>query len=294
MKTNQRPYIFEDSDARIREILNASDQNYQELDYIPSTDRLTYTNGFYVNCCTALFIDIRGSSKLTDSHTRPVVGKIYRAYLSECVAILNQDPNCKQVYIQGDCVIGIFETRQGADMNNVLFRAFELNALVGMLNWRLEQKGYTPISCGIGIDYGRALMMQGGFSSTGINETIWMGEVVNRASNLCSQGNKNGQLAIQMSTTAFNKLTRQDYKNLLYPVQTGGLLNITTHYQGDAVSVAINNKVEAEKARSRQRAATSNLIGLLGIGLQPPTRLGATLISSSSPAHTLADLLKRP
>ena len=296
MKTNQRLYTFEDSDARIRSILDASDQGYEELDYIPSANRLTYTNGFYVNCCAALFIDIRDSSKLTNNHTRPVLAKIYRAYLSECVSILNQDKNCKEVYIHGDCVVGIFEIHTGESMNEAVLRAFELNALINLLNWRLENKGYVPIKCGIGIDYGRALMLQGGASNTGINEVIWMGDVVNRASKLCHQGNKDGQLPIQVSTAVFNKLTSQNYKNLLYPVKIGGLLEIIKQYQADAVSTEMNKKLEAEKRMSLQRRKLSGLLQL-GSRYQPPatTVLSQGMLSTKPRlglgASTLGQLL---
>lgn len=62
------------SNDRIKEILYSSEK-FEEVNEIPGRDRLTYSNGFYVNC-TALFIDIRGSSQLPDKHTRPVLGKI--------------------------------------------------------------------------------------------------------------------------------------------------------------------------------------------------------------------------
>lgn len=86
MQTNFTYYDFEKSITRIDEILDESDKSFEELNSIPSRDKLTYKNGFYVNC-TALFVDIRDSSSLPTKHKRPTLAKIYRSYISEVVAI---------------------------------------------------------------------------------------------------------------------------------------------------------------------------------------------------------------
>lgn len=114
METNFIDYSFEKSLSRIDEILDASSDKYEERDTIPSRSELTFTNGFYVNC-TALFIDICGSSNMTDEQKRPVLAKIYRSFISEMVALLNGNHNCKEVNIHGDCVWGVFETKYKQD-----------------------------------------------------------------------------------------------------------------------------------------------------------------------------------
>ena len=53
--------------------------------------------------------------------------------------------------------------------------------MVKILNYKLGKKGYSTISVGIGIDYGRALMVKAGYSGSGLNDVIWMGDVVNSA-----------------------------------------------------------------------------------------------------------------
>ncbi len=280
MKTTGTAYSIDDSDNRIREILDAGDQSFEELDSIPSSDKLTYTNGFYVYC-TALFIDIRGSSKLPQTHNRPVLGKIYRAYISECVAILNQDPNCREVFINGDCVTGIFDTPKKPDVEAVFFRAGQLNALLKLLNWRLEQKGYAQIQCGIGIDYGRALMLKAGYKGSSINEVIWMGDVVNNASNLCHQGNKGDRKAVQVSPTIKSNLTRDDYLSLLTPVYDG--LSFfpaqPVGFEGDFVSTDMNAWIDREQENSRRLIDAAAL--LRGLAAPQPTLLtsGNTLES---------------
>ena len=67
-KSTTYRYKVEDSVQRIDDILNANNDGYQDNgNNIPTRDKLTFKNGYYVNV-TALFIDIVDSSKLTDGH----------------------------------------------------------------------------------------------------------------------------------------------------------------------------------------------------------------------------------
>lgn len=251
------------SDARLKEILDSAEA-FEEVNTIPGREKLTYSNGFYVNC-TAVFIDIRESSKLPEKHTRPVLGKIYRAYLSECVAVMNSDPNCREIVISGDCVSGIMNTPSKPNIDRAFETAFSLNSLVNILNWRLEQKGYTPIRCGIGIAYGRALMMKAGYKGSGLNDVIWMGDVVNHASNLCHQGNKGIRKPIQVSTGIYSDLNDHN-KGLLSPVY-GGIGLQPSHYEGDVIHKDINKWLSDKK----QAASKNSLAGHgEGLGLSRP------------------------
>ncbi|CAE6754619.1 adenylate/guanylate cyclase domain-containing protein [Paraburkholderia haematera] len=247
MESNWRNYTSDDSDDRLQEILDAPAGSYEELDYIPDRARLTYRNGFYVNC-TAVFIDIRGSSKLPALHTTPVLGKIYRAYISECVALLNTFRQCKEIFIAGDCVSGIFDTPLNEDVGAALLAAGSLNSLIAHLNYRLEKKGYAAISCGIGVSYGRALMLKSGYNGSGVNDVVWMGNVVNDASNLCHQGNKGGRSPVQVATTVYQKQEKR-VKNFLMPVG-GNLLYPAgiTHYEGDICNIGMREWLNNKKA----------------------------------------------
>ena len=154
--TNRIIYDVEKSAERMDSILNAGSGNYCDKDSIPARSSLTYTNGFYVNI-TALFIDIVGSSDMTDSSKRPTLAKIYRSFISEATAILNDTGlKCKEISINGDCVWGVFDTPYKSDVDSVFSTAACLNSMIKMLNYKLKKKGYTQISVGIGIDYGQA------------------------------------------------------------------------------------------------------------------------------------------
>ena len=205
MDARPRAYRVEDSDARIMDILD-SGASFEDAQEIPGSAALTYQNGFYVEC-TAIFIDIRGSSQLGEKYAqRRTLGKLYRAYVSECVAILNGNQRCSQVFIQGDCVSAVFDTPDRKAVCDVFTLVASLNSVVNLLNYRLARRGHATIQVGIGIDTGRALMLKAGFSGSGINDVIWMGDVLNRASHLCHAANKDGRKVIQLSTAVLAML----------------------------------------------------------------------------------------
>lgn len=205
-------YIYEvaDSASRMDEILNSSNSDYCDKTSIPARTSLTYTNGYYVNV-TAIFIDIVGSSDMTNQHKRPTLAKMYRVFLSECVAILNAEISCKEININGDCVWGVFDTPYKRDIDNIVSVAAKLNSMIKILNYKLRKKNYSEIAIGIGIDYGRALMVKAGYSGSGINDVIWMGDVVNSASHLCNKAGRKGRDTIIISEVIYNNLN-EDYK----------------------------------------------------------------------------------
>lgn len=189
MQSNHRTYEVAASAGRIREILNASDINYEEVDNLPPRDKLTFTNGFYAYC-SALFVDIRGSSQLPGKYRRPTLARLYRAYISEVVAIMNADPYCQEVNIVGDGAWCVVKTPKKSDIDDVFGTAFRINSMKRILNYELGKRGIDPIEIGLGMDYGRALMVKAGLAGSGINDVVYMGDVVNRAAKLAAGGNE--------------------------------------------------------------------------------------------------------
>ena len=132
-------YDVEKSAERIDGILDASNDNYEDVKEIPSRDDLTFTNGYYMNI-TSVFIDIVGSSDMSDENKRPTLAKKYRSFLSECVAIMNEQDICKEVNINGDCVWGVFEKKKKSDIATVFTITGKLNYLVEILNYKKKKK----------------------------------------------------------------------------------------------------------------------------------------------------------
>lgn len=188
MESTNKNYDFDASLTRIDEILDASNDSFEESESIVDRSKLTYTNGFYVKA-TALFVDIRDSSNMTDAHKRPVLAKIYRSFISEMVALMNGHPTCKEVNINGDCVWCVCDTKYKTDIDGVFALAAQACSLVDILNFKLKKLGYQTYEVGAGLDYGRALMIKAGNKGSGLNDVVWMGDVVNQACHLCNEAN---------------------------------------------------------------------------------------------------------
>ena len=231
--TNSISFDVNKSSERMDEILDAGNGNYSDSKSIPSRSSLTYTNGFYVYV-TALFIDIVDSSDMTDEHRRPVLAKIYRCFISECTAIMNSLSSCEEISINGDCVWGVFSTPYKSDIDDVFDLTAKLNSLVKILNYKLRKKGYSQISVGIGMDYGRALMVKAGFSGSKLNDVIWMGDVVNSACHYANQAGRDGRLPIIVSSCIYSNLNEENQKFLSRPYYCD-------YYQCSIINTNMNN-----------------------------------------------------
>ena len=214
MDSNYKAYSHTASYDRLKGILDQSDVSYTEKDSLPSRDELTFSNGFYANC-SALFIDIRKSSALPDKYTRPRLAKLYRAFISEVVAVLNGDTRCVEVNIVGDGAWAVYNTPWKADIDATFSAAAKLASLVKMLNKALVARNYEAIRVGIGMSWGRALMIKAGYSGSGINDVVYMGEVVNLAAKLASYGCQNIGDQQMMVSNVFHSNLNDHNRSLL-------------------------------------------------------------------------------
>lgn len=238
MDGNYKAYSYTGSSERIKDILNQPAEAFEEVDGLPDRDRLTFTNGFY-GMCSAVFIDIRDSSGLTSKHKRPTLAKIYRAFISEMVAVLNSDLNVREVNIVGDCVWAVYKTSLRTHIDDVFRVAFQANTLLKLLNHHYGKKGIDPLSIGIGIDYGRVLMIKAGFSGSGINDVVYMGDVVNRAAHLAHEAGRGWADPIYAGDVFHQNLNDHNQGLLDYRRVAG----LGTAYTGDVVWIDMNKWV---------------------------------------------------
>lgn len=240
MKAKNVKYDFEKSLTRIDDILNAPAGLYEELSSIPDANRLTYSNGFYLNV-SSVFIDIRGSHAMTDYHQRPVLAKIYRAFISECVAIMQGISTCQEINIHGDCVWGVFNTKEQQEYDGMIVLSAQLKSLVDVLNYKLQQKHYFTIKVGIGIDYGRVLMIKAGAEGSGVNDIVWIGDVVNNASHLSGYANSSRyDEPIMISKEIYDRISSIHQKWFVWNT-------IRNCYNANIQSVSMNDWINGQK-----------------------------------------------
>jgi class 3 adenylate cyclase len=187
MKSTGTGYDFRRSFERIDEVLNSKDENYTESSNLPSRDSLTFSNGFYAKAA-ALFVDIRRSSSLPTKYAVPKLAKLYRAFVSEAVAVLDGCDTCDEINIVGDGLWGVFEGATKDQIDVVLETAGKISSLIDVLNAKISAHGYDPLYVGIGLDWGRALIIKTGYLGSGINDVVYVGKVVNSAAKLCAKG----------------------------------------------------------------------------------------------------------
>jgi class 3 adenylate cyclase len=231
---------------RIDKILN-NNEGFEELKYIPSLERLTHNNGFYVSC-SSIFVDIRKSSNLTDSHNRPTLAKLYRAFISEVIAVLQSSDLCKHIEIQGDCVNGIFDTRYTDGINELFSLSAQILSMINILNYKFSKKNIINISAGIGLSYGRALMVKAGLKGAGENGVVWIGDVVNTAAKLSK-----GENVVFLSDVFQSNLN--DNKKSLCKSQYSS--EIGSYYEANRVNTVMDNWLNDQKSRNNNYRTSS-------------------------------------
>ncbi|MFW7413469.1 adenylate/guanylate cyclase domain-containing protein [Demequina sp. SO4-18] len=240
MEADYRSFNFQASRDRIDAILDAPSGTFEEADSLPDRSKLTYTNGFYANC-SAVFIDIRDSSGLTSHYKRPRLARIYRSFISEMVAAFSDHTRVREINIVGDCVWAVVNTPLRSQIDELFTVACTAHSIVDVLNVKLKKRDYDrTLAVGVGLDYGRALMVKAGYSGSGINEVVYMGDVVNSAAHLASQAHSAqwGRKAIHLSSGFYSNLNEHNQ----------GLCEQYnySHYKSSAVMTYMNDWVEEQ------------------------------------------------
>ena len=193
-------YDYKNGKSRIEEILN-NKMEIIEKEKVPKDENFTFDNGYY-SWVSAIFVDIRESSKLFTDEDKEKVAKIIRSFTSEIIEILREDDNLREIGIRGDCVYAIYTTPNQSDTYEIAEKTFFINTFMEMLNILLEEKSYPTIKVGIGMSTAQELVVKAGRKNVSINSKVWIGDAVTKASNLSSLGNKDG-----VSTIVFSELS---------------------------------------------------------------------------------------
>ena len=253
METNSKKYNFKESFKRIDDILFEPDKSFEESKSVPSRNNLTYKNGFYVDC-SAIAVTLGGAANLQSKFTMPMLTKIYRAFISETVAIFNSNELCVDIKINGEFLSAVYNTPRKADIDAMFSDAARITSLVKTLSRKLEERGLHKVRACIGMDYGRSLMVKAGYSGSGINEIFWIGEVFARSAQLRGLAKKhNGPESTFVTPKIFINLGEY-HKRLLQKHSSHNC------YMGDVVNVTMdewNEKESREKNLVSKAKATS-------------------------------------
>lgn len=213
MESNFRDYNYLDSINRMDEIIASEDKSYEELNTIPSRDKLTFSNGFWVYT-SVIYVDIRESSTLVKNNSYKQMARLYRVYISEVIAILNGFIECNEIYIEGDGVWAIFNTPKKYNIDNLFEASAKICSLIDIINTKYKIMNLPYFNIGVGLHYGRALMIKAGYKGSAINDVVWTGDAVSKAVELCNYGSKTySDYRVMISDVFYNNL-KDDYKKL--------------------------------------------------------------------------------
>lgn len=204
-------YNYKKGKERVESLLD-NDLVVIEQNKLPNDESFTFTNGYY-SWVTGIFVDIRNSSELFADEDKEKVSKMIRCFTSEVIEILRQDDNLREIGIRGDCVYAIYTTPDKADIYELADKTFFINTYMKMLNALLSERSLPSIKVGIGMSTDKELVVKAGRKDVGINNKVWIGKAVTKASNFSSIGNKNGNSAIVYSTCSYTNFIKQLVNN---------------------------------------------------------------------------------
>ncbi|MED3440148.1 adenylate cyclase [Bacillus subtilis] len=198
-------YDFRNRKIKIEEILDNTDAVNEVKKFPKNDEEFTYTNG-YKAWASAIFVDLRDSTTMFSGKKDVDIAKVIRGFTSEIIEILikDTDDDMMEIGIRGDCVYAIYSTSTKEEIYDVAYRSFYINTYMKMLNKLLNERRLPTIKAGIGLSARETLAVKAGRKSSGINNLVWIGESVAKASKLSDLGNKNDIRPIVMSSVFYN------------------------------------------------------------------------------------------
>ena len=238
-------YDYKEGKKRVNAILN-DENDIEEKDKVPTEKNFTYHNGYYA-WVTALFVDIKDSTKLFSENKKKSTSKIIKSFTSEIIEILRKDNNLREIGIRGDCVYAIYTCSTNDENYEVADKAFYINTYLNMLNKLLSNKKMPNIEAGIGVSKAKELVVKAGKEGSGINNLVWIGKAVTYASKFSSMANRGKYESIIFSDNFYNSIIKimvkqqqevKDWFTKHYDSDLG------VFYSGDIIKTSFNNWID--------------------------------------------------
>ena len=152
---------------------------------------------------TVLYIDMRGSTKVLNTHQRRVTAKIHMTYYHAIVKVAKTDGGEIRSF-NGDSLLVFFYGTTVEVVRKAVRSAMKMQyAITQIINETL--KDYTDIDFGIGIDCGDILATKVGIGGTDeTKDLIWISNAVNRSTTISDKCAKPNYIGI--SSAVYNKL----------------------------------------------------------------------------------------
>lgn len=155
---------------------------------LPSLNTLAFADGKEIET-SILYIDIRKSSSITASHIAENAAKMYKMF-HKAMIFAGKRYHGEIGGFAGDRIMIVFPfgEKETPKTNAVKTAIYMQYVLTTVLNPILNDQFKHPLECGIGVDFGKILVVRVGQQGAGNNERIWAGNSANYASKLADLG----------------------------------------------------------------------------------------------------------
>lgn len=198
--------LKEDIKSKVKSIL---DEKFEvtEVTYIPKLDdpKLTFGNTGLKFTGSCLFIDIRGSTTVLNTHNRPVVAKLHMSFFHTIVKIANNlDGNVRS--FNGDSALIFFQGNYKKTLSTAVKCAMQIKYMIDNSADGINEllKKYSKLNFGIGIDHGNILCTKVGVGGEHNRDIFWIGNAVNKSTVLGDNSKSPNHIAI--SSYVYNNL----------------------------------------------------------------------------------------
>ena len=201
---------------------NSDVEEYQNLGEISDLSAI----GSAVVYATVVSVYIEENSYRSQSDRATITQAVYTA--------LAENPCCKDVFSLGNKIVGIFNSPFKSDIDSALDSVGKVNALFNLVNKIYRQSMHGTLTCGIGMSYGKVLMVK---SLDGEHpQYAWSGEAVSVATKLSTSTSGRAEDKVCASFSIYNNL-KEDYQKLFS--------RVTGYYEATPVNIAMNKWINA-------------------------------------------------
>ena len=178
-----------------------------DVDYVPKIEdpKLTFGNTGLKFTGSSLFIDIRGSTSVLNTHNKPVVAKLHMAFFHTVVKIANSHSGNVRSF-NGDSSLIFFQGDFKETLSTAVRCAMEIKYMVDNSVDGINEllKKYSKLNFGIGIDHGNILCTKVGVGGGHNRDIFWIGNPVNKSTVLGDNSISPNHIAI--SSYVYNNL----------------------------------------------------------------------------------------
>lgn len=187
----------------------------EQVSYTPdiSNEKLTFGNKGLAFEATVLYIDMRGSTAILNTHQKRTVAKIHMAYFHAIIKIAKSLGGEVRSF-NGDSVLVFFQGTSKSELSNAVKSAMKIKYMLTNSDFGVNKylAKYSPVNFGIGIDDGKILCTKVGIKGDSNNQDlIWIGNPVNKATVLSDKAKSPNHIWI----------SNRVYENLLDDLKFG-------------------------------------------------------------------------